>query len=132
MRKKCIHGRQSKFAEQPLFKEVNSTAGISYRHKDIEFIDFNIQTTLPHKLSEYCPALAAGDIDGNGFDDMVIGGNTFTHAQFFCNSRMENFYKEDLLADKQVRTENYKDAGFLLFDAERRWRPGFIYSQRRI
>ncbi len=25
-----------------------------------------------HKLSEYSPAIAAGDVDGNGFDDIIV------------------------------------------------------------
>ena len=50
-------------------------AGISYRHHDYNFIDFDIQHLLPHKFSEYTPGLASGDLDGNGFDDLVIGGN---------------------------------------------------------
>ncbi len=66
-----------------LFKEVTKSLGITYRHKDFDFIDFNIQSVLPHKLSEYSPALASGDIDGNGLDDIVIGGNAFNPAQIF-------------------------------------------------
>ena len=39
---------------------VTSSAGINFMHKDPDFIDFNIQNLLPHKFSEYCPAIAAG------------------------------------------------------------------------
>ena len=76
MQLKVIPGNSQSVAENTLFKEVTKSAGINYQHKDIDFIDFNIQTTLPHKFSEYCPALAAGDIDGNGLDDLVVGGNS--------------------------------------------------------
>ncbi len=50
-------------------KKRRMHAGINYRHYDADFIDFDIQHLLPHKLSEYTPALASGDLDGNGFDD---------------------------------------------------------------
>jgi hypothetical protein len=30
-------------------------------------------------------------IDGNGFDDLVIGGNALARAQLFYNSRVESF-----------------------------------------
>jgi hypothetical protein len=41
-------------AGESLFKEFTNEAGIRFAHTDIDFNeDFNIQTTLPHKLSEY-------------------------------------------------------------------------------
>ena len=35
-------------------------------HKEDDYIDFNVQKLLPHKLSGYNPGLAAGDINGDG------------------------------------------------------------------
>ena len=110
--------QQSKHGEASLFKEFTSESGISYTHTDIDFNeDFNIQTTLPHKLSEYTPALAAGDIDGNGLDDLVIGGNAFVHAQLFLQQQDGRFLQKDLFTGKDSNRINYKDAGLLLFDA---------------
>ncbi|MEP7108542.1 MAG: VCBS repeat-containing protein [Ferruginibacter sp.] len=100
-----------------LFKDVTGAAGINYRHKDIDFIDFNIQTTLPHKLSEYSPALAVGDIDGNGLDDLIMGGNSFIHSQVFLQQMHGKFLQKDLLQKKNVSIDYYKDEGLLLFDA---------------
>jgi len=104
-------------AETALFKEVTTESGINYRHKDLEFIDFNIQTTLPHKLSEYCPALSTGDVDGNGIDDIILGGNSFAHAQLFLQQANGKFLQRDFLRKDSVSHLNYKDAGLLLFDA---------------
>ena len=42
-----------------LFKEVTQSYGINYKDKSTDYIDFNIQKLLPHKLSQYSPALAA-------------------------------------------------------------------------
>ena len=79
-----------------MFNDVTSSAGITFRHKDIDnFIDFNIQIILPHKFTEYCPAIATGDIDGNGLDDMVVGGNTFNPAQIFLQQADGKFIQKN-------------------------------------
>jgi hypothetical protein len=108
---------QPSTSEISLFTDVTAEAGIKYRHTDIDFLeDFNIQTTLPHRLSEYNPALAAGDIDGNGLDDLVVGGNALVHARSFLQQRDGKFLQKPLFNGDTARV-NYKDAGLLLFDA---------------
>src|SRR5690606_32023176 len=100
-----------------LFREITRDANITGKHKDFEHIDFNIQTTLPHKLSEYCPALAVGDIDGNGLDDIIMGGNSGVHAQLFLQQKNGSFLQKGLLDISDDSIIEYKDGGILLFDA---------------
>ncbi|MBE7169104.1 MAG: VCBS repeat-containing protein [Williamsia sp.] len=103
---------------EALFREVTRSLNIQYKHKDFDFIDFNIQTTLPHKLSEYCPALAAGDVDGNGLDDLVVGGNSIYKAQVFLQQKGGKFQQRMLVEDKDTSGIESKDGGLLLFDAD--------------
>ncbi|HMH23215.1 MAG TPA: VCBS repeat-containing protein [Puia sp.] len=105
-------------ADHALFREVTSAAGISFRHHDYDFIDFTIQTLLPHKLSEYCPALAAGDIDGNGSDDLVVGGNGAVPAQVLLQQPDGKFLQRDLAQGMSNGGIQPKDEGILLFDAD--------------
>ena len=88
---KLYSWQQSKLPRHRYLKKLQVQLESSYGHNDVDFIDFNIQTTLPHKLSEYSPALAAGDIDGNGFDDLLLGGNSFVHAHFFTTAKRKIF-----------------------------------------
>ena len=83
-------------ATNALFKEVTKESGINYVHSDIELIDFDLQSLLPHKLSEYCPAIAVADVDGNGFDDLVIGGSRSRHAQLLLQQANGKFLQKDL------------------------------------
>ncbi|TSD67420.1 RNA-binding protein [Inquilinus sp. KBS0705] len=100
-----------------LFTEVTKAVGINYMHKSDDFIDFNIQKLLPHKLSEYSPAIAVGDVDGNGFDDMVVGGTSKYPAQVLLQQASGKFIQRDLVPAKAI-TGKYKDEGLLLFDAD--------------
>ena len=40
-------------AGNPLFKDITDSVGIHFTHREKDFVDFNIQKLLPHKLSEY-------------------------------------------------------------------------------
>ena len=103
-----------------VFREVTRSLGINYKHHDDDFVDFTIQKLLPHKLSEYAPALAVGDVDGNGLDDMIVGGNAKNPAQLFLQQADGKFIQRSLWAPTPVNNfgESVKDEGVLLFDAD--------------
>jgi len=48
-----------------LFSNISDSIGINYVHAESDYIDFNVQKLLPHKLSEYGPGLAVADLDEN-------------------------------------------------------------------
>jgi len=101
-----------------LFKEITRSVGVTYKHKEDDFVDFNIQKLIPHKLSQYSPAIAVGDVDGNGYDDMVIGGTSKYPAQLLLQQPDGKFIQRDLLPKGATNpVDHYKDQGLLLFDA---------------
>lgn len=110
-----------------LFSEITHAAGITYRHHDYDFIDFDIQHLLPHKLSEYCPALAVGDIDGNGLDDLVIGGNGVYPTHLLLQQPDGGFRQKDSIPGVSGNSKLTKDEGILVFDANGDGKPD-IYS----
>jgi hypothetical protein len=109
---------QPKLNKKSLFKEVTRSVGVTYKHQEDDFVDFNIQKLLPHKLSEYSPAIAVGDVDDNGYDDMVVGGTSKYPAQLLLQQPDGKFIQRDLLPKGQNNAnEHVKDEGLLLFDA---------------
>lgn len=108
---------QPAVASDALFREITREAGVSYRHHDYDFIDFDIQHLLPHKLSEYCPALAVADMDGNGQDDLVIGGNGVYATRVLLQQADGRFVQQDSLPGTIFHSKVAKDEGILLFDA---------------
>ncbi|MEO5592958.1 MAG: VCBS repeat-containing protein [Chitinophagaceae bacterium] len=111
-------GTTSLFASNTLFKEITAAVNIHFVHEEKDYIDFNVQKLLPHKLSEYGPALAAGDIDGNGLDDMISGGAFNKSAQLFLQQANNLFIQKALLPASALDNKKSEDTGLLLFDAD--------------
>jgi len=108
----------SKINKQSMFTEVTRSVGVNYVHKEDDFNDFATQKLIPHKLSQYSPAIAVGDIDGNGLDDIVIGGTSAYPVQVLLQQTDGRFIQRDLLPKSaQNPGAHQKDEGLLLFDA---------------
>ena len=104
-------------AQQPVLEEVSARRGISFKHREKDAVDYNIQVTLPHKLSQYGPGIAVGDIDNNGYEDFYIGGPAGYTGLFFMQNPDGQFTID---SSRIVQEENTKteEMGVLLFDAD--------------
>jgi hypothetical protein len=103
-------------SNEALFKPIEDSARIYYQHKQNDFIDFNTQLLLPHKFSEYGPAMAAGDINGDGLDDIIIGGSGSNPTTILFQQKDGSFINKNILPGQNKK--NWDDMGILLFDAE--------------
>ncbi len=104
-------------ASQPLFTEVSKKYGIKFKPKERDFVDYNIQPTIPHKLSQYGPGIAVGDIDNNGYDDFYIGGTSGNAGVFFMQDADGTFALD---SSRLIQKDDplYEDMGVLFFDAD--------------
>lgn len=102
---------------QPLFTSASASSGIKYKPSERDFVDYNIQATLPHKLSQYGPGIAVGDIDKNGFEDFYLGGTSGHRGVFFMQDATGKF-KLDSTRLLQKDDALYEDMGVLFFDAD--------------
>ncbi|WP_310589117.1 VCBS repeat-containing protein [Runella aurantiaca] len=101
-----------------LFNELNDSLNINWTHQEPEYIDFNGQKLLPHKLSQYPPAVSAGDINGDGLDDFFVGGSRQNKGKFFVQNPNGTFNISDLLPGAEGPDKTSEDMGTLLFDAD--------------
>ena len=100
------------------FSNVTNRTGISYIHQQRDFIDFNIQKLLPHKLTEYCPGIAVGDINGDGLDDFITGASPNYSAMLFIQKQDGMFLTKMLMDSAYAVQKTSDDRGILLFDAD--------------
>ncbi|MEL7161963.1 MAG: VCBS repeat-containing protein, partial [Bacteroidota bacterium] len=110
---------QTDVAPTPLLREDSQVLASMGRHRDSLFIDFNVQPLLPHKLSEYGPGLAVGDIDGDGLYDLYRSGSHFYPGellrQTIAPDGTVSFVPTAGLSGKDAAQE---ELGGLFFDAD--------------
>ena len=106
------------FAQNTLFKEITDSLKIGYSYLQKDLIDFNIQKLLPHKLSEYGPALASGDVNGDGLDDIISSGNASYGAVILLQQRDGTFLQKPLAALPENAMNQFQDMSVTLFDAD--------------
>ncbi|WP_411893432.1 FG-GAP-like repeat-containing protein [Winogradskyella sp. A2] len=69
--------------KEQLFFEDNST--INYTHKENNYVDFNVERLLPFMRSTEGPKMAFGDVNGDGNEDVFIGGSKGNSGKLFIN-----------------------------------------------
>jgi hypothetical protein len=107
-----------KLATGTLFTEVTKQLNINYVNKARDNIDFNVQKLLPHKFTEYGPALAVGDLNGDGLDDMIAAGSLANSACILMQEKNGKFTQKDLIKDATRANKNWQDEGIVLFDID--------------
>lgn len=108
---------QPAIADNALFKQIGDSVHASVLHQENDYIDFNTQRLLPHKLSDYGPALAVGDINGDGLDDMVMSASPGYNVQIMQQQKTGTFRTTNLRLDSGAVNPS-KNMGLLLFDAD--------------
>jgi hypothetical protein len=83
----------------PLFEDISHV--LDHIHHENEFNDFERQHGLPRKLSQSGPGVAWADLDGDGWDDLVIGSGKGGRLAIFHNDGKGGFQpkKDGRLAD---------------------------------
>jgi hypothetical protein len=115
----AIKVEQKPLEIKPLLEEITAkdSGAISFLHKENDFDDFYNERLLPNQLSINGPSLASGDIDGNGLDDIVIGGPQGFPLQIFYQKK-EGVFSQAQVQNIFANDSMYEDQSILLFDVE--------------
>ncbi|MDA0813588.1 MAG: VCBS repeat-containing protein, partial [Verrucomicrobia bacterium] len=86
------------------------------KHQETEFDDFSRQPLLPNKLSQLGAGAAWGDVDGDGDDDLFLGGAAGQIAELRINQGAGKFAPQWVEAFREDKA--CEDMGAVFFDAE--------------
>ncbi len=75
----------------PLLTDVSKA--LDHKHQEVNFDDLAIQPSLPHKLSQAGPGVAWADINGDGFEDALIGADASSGVALLRNNGKGGFEK---------------------------------------
>ncbi|MEN8228183.1 MAG: VCBS repeat-containing protein [Bacteroidota bacterium] len=90
--------------------------GLDYKHKEDAFVDLNRERLIPHNLSAEGPALAVGDVNGDGLDDLFVGGASGQVSMLFIQQNGGTF--KSLKAPLFLNERYTEDVDAVLFDAD--------------
>ena len=90
--------------------------GLRFTHMEDDWVDFYRERLIPHSLSAEGPALAVGDVDGDGLEDLFVGGAKGQVAVIFIQQKDGSFKPLDVpILSKEAYLDDV-DAAF--FDAD--------------
>ena len=101
-------------ASPTLFTDVTNELNIQFKYNEASFFDYARQRLLPQKYSQLGPALATGDVNGDGLSDFFVGGGTNQPGKIFIQNKDGTFSSRPLLLKGKMR----EDASAIFFDAD--------------
>ena len=85
-------------------------------HKENDYIDFDYEGLVSKMISQEGPSLAVADINGDGNEDIFIGGAKGQSGKIYLNKGNGNY---SIVAQKDLEGDaNYEDTAASFFDAD--------------
>ncbi len=73
--------------------DITKDVGLEYLHKENHFVEFDREPLIPHMVSTEGPALAVGDINHDGLEDVFIGSARNFKSSIFLQQPSGKFIK---------------------------------------
>ncbi len=105
---------QNNEESQKIFEPLDLAAiGVNFQHKENEYDDFEQESLLPYKQSTLGPFITAGDLNGDGQDDLIVGGASGQATRLFLKVKDKFIPKDSKVFELD---KAHEDMESVLFD----------------
>ncbi|MFS4466662.1 VCBS repeat-containing protein [Maribacter sp. 2210JD10-5] len=112
--KGAVPAKEKQKRDEFLFSTANYDYGLHYTHQEDLQVDFNQQSLLPHQHSQLGPAMTKGDVNGDGLEDIYIGGSAGNPAALVLQKDDKTFEIKEWTLGME-----HEDTNALFFDADK-------------
>jgi hypothetical protein len=91
---------------------------IDFVHKENDFDDFGVQILLPHKMSQFGPAMVVADFNNDNRDDIFFGGSSGNKSMLYFQDKEGRFTTKENQVFKTYEVREDVDAIALDFDGD--------------
>jgi hypothetical protein len=109
-----------------LVTDITQLTTFPFQHHENEYVDFDRERLMPKMLSTEGPLMAVADVNGDGLDDVFIGGAKGQPSALLMQQASGGFVRsnEKLFAEDS----NSEDIGAVFFDANGDGHPDLYVS----
>jgi hypothetical protein len=101
---------------KPYFRDISKENRLSFNHIENEFNDFKRDKLIPQMMSTEGPRMCKGDMNGDGLEDIYIGGASGQPGVLMYQSKEGKFIPADIPVF--VQDKICEDTDCAMFDAD--------------